>query len=65
MPDEFERTEAGYICLAQYMARAITLGIFGPKFKAMMAPSALRRLLGLVLRLRRSRPSRRADAELT
>jgi lysophospholipase L1-like esterase len=30
-PDEFERTEAGYTCLAQYMARAITLGIFGPR----------------------------------
>ncbi len=29
-PDEFQRTEAGYTCLAQYMARAITLGIFGP-----------------------------------
>lgn len=28
-PDEFQRTEAGYTCLAQYMARAITLGIFG------------------------------------
>jgi acyl-CoA thioesterase I len=40
VPDEFERTEAGYICLAQYMARAITLGIFGPKFKAMMSPQA-------------------------
>jgi lysophospholipase L1-like esterase len=29
-PDEFQRTEAGYMCLAQYMARAITVGIFGP-----------------------------------
>jgi lysophospholipase L1-like esterase len=29
VPDEFERSEAGYVCLAQYMARAITLGIFG------------------------------------
>ncbi len=29
-PDEFQRTEAGYTCLAQYMARAITVGIFGP-----------------------------------
>lgn len=28
-PDEFERTEAGYDCLAQYVARAITLGAFG------------------------------------
>jgi lysophospholipase L1-like esterase len=29
IPDEFQRSEAGYACLAQYMARAITLGIFG------------------------------------
>jgi lysophospholipase L1-like esterase len=29
VPDEFERTEAGYSCLAQYFARAITLGVFG------------------------------------
>jgi hypothetical protein len=29
VPDEFQRNEAGYVCLAQYMARAITLGIFG------------------------------------
>ena len=28
-PDEFERTEAGYNCLAQYLASAITLGAFG------------------------------------
>ncbi len=41
VPDEFERTEAGYVCLAQYMARAITLGIFGHKLNAIMsAPSA-------------------------
>ncbi len=41
VPDEFQRTEAGYICLAQYMARAITLGIFGHKLKAIMSgPSA-------------------------
>lgn len=40
VPDEFERSEAGYICLAQYMARAITLGIFGHKLRAMMSPSA-------------------------
>jgi acyl-CoA thioesterase-1 len=26
--DEFERSEAGYNCLAQYVARAITLGLF-------------------------------------
>jgi len=40
VPDEFQRTEAGYVCLAQYMARAITLGIFGHKLKSMIpAPS--------------------------
>jgi lysophospholipase L1-like esterase len=33
IPDEFERTEAGYVCLAQYMARAITLGIFGQSLR--------------------------------
>ena len=32
-PNEFQRTEAGYACLAQYMARAITLGIFAPALK--------------------------------
>ena len=26
--DEFERSEAGYNCLSQYVARAITLGVF-------------------------------------
>ena len=29
LPDEFEQTEAGYTCLAQYVARAIALGVFG------------------------------------
>ena len=28
-PDEFERTDAGYNCLAQYLASAITVGAFG------------------------------------
>jgi acyl-CoA thioesterase I len=28
-PDEFERTETGYNCLAQYLASAITIGAFG------------------------------------
>jgi len=28
-PDEFERTETGYNCLAQYLASAITVGAFG------------------------------------
>jgi len=29
VPDEFQQSEAGYACLSQYMARAITLGLFG------------------------------------
>jgi acyl-CoA thioesterase I len=33
MPDEFQRSEAGYACLSQYMARAITLGIFGQRLR--------------------------------
>ncbi len=39
-PDEFQQTEAGYACLAQYMARAITLGVYGSRLKprAMQAP---------------------------
>lgn len=32
-PDEFQRSDAGYACLAQYVARAITLGIFAPALK--------------------------------
>ena len=36
--DEFERSEAGYNCLAQYVARAITLGAFAKNMKA--PPSA-------------------------
>lgn len=28
-PEEFARTESGYACLAEYVARAITLGAFG------------------------------------
>jgi lysophospholipase L1-like esterase len=35
--EEFERTEAGYNCLSQYVARAITLGIFA---KGIRAPAA-------------------------
>jgi acyl-CoA thioesterase-1 len=35
VPDEFQRNEAGYVCLSQYMARAITLGIFGKKVPSM------------------------------
>jgi hypothetical protein len=33
VPDEFQRNEAGYACLSQYMARAITLGIFGQRLR--------------------------------
>jgi lysophospholipase L1-like esterase len=33
VPDEFQRSDAGYVCLAQYMARAITLGIFGQRLR--------------------------------
>jgi lysophospholipase L1-like esterase len=29
IPDMFERAESSYACLAQYVARAITLGVFG------------------------------------
>jgi acyl-CoA thioesterase I len=32
--DEFERTESGYNCLAQYLASAITLGAFGKGMSA-------------------------------
>lgn len=35
VPDEFERTEAGYNCLAQYIASAITLGVFGKGMRAL------------------------------
>jgi acyl-CoA thioesterase I len=31
--DAFERTERGYQCLAQYLARAITLGAFGKQLR--------------------------------
>jgi lysophospholipase L1-like esterase len=33
VPDEFQRSEAGYACLSQYMARAITLGLFGQRLR--------------------------------
>ena len=32
-PDEFEQTEAGYTCLAQYVARSITVGVFGKSLR--------------------------------
>ena len=38
VPDEFARNEAGYACMSQYMARAITLGIFGQALR--MFPAA-------------------------
>jgi lysophospholipase L1-like esterase len=39
---EFERSEAGYNCLAQYVARAITLGVFAKKMPAPRQPGAPR-----------------------
>jgi lysophospholipase L1-like esterase len=33
LPDEFEENEIGYTCLAQYVARAITLGVFGKNLR--------------------------------
>jgi lysophospholipase L1-like esterase len=38
LPDEFAQTEAGYSCLAQYVARAIAVGVFGKRMRA-PAPS--------------------------
>jgi acyl-CoA thioesterase-1 len=38
VPDEFQRNEAGYVCLSQYMAQAITLGIFGKKLPSIGPP---------------------------
>jgi acyl-CoA thioesterase I len=34
VPDEFAQTEAGYACLAEYVAHAITLGAFGKELEA-------------------------------
>jgi acyl-CoA thioesterase I len=39
LPDEFQQSEEGYICLAQYLARAITLGVFGDAMKLRSHPS--------------------------
>jgi lysophospholipase L1-like esterase len=36
--EEFERNEAGYNCLAQYVARAITLGVFAKNMPKRAAP---------------------------
>jgi lysophospholipase L1-like esterase len=33
VPDEFQRSELGYACLSQYLARAITLGVFGQRLR--------------------------------
>jgi acyl-CoA thioesterase-1 len=33
LPDEFEATESGYTCLAQYVARAISVGVFGKNLR--------------------------------
>jgi lysophospholipase L1-like esterase len=38
LPDEFEQTEAGYTCLAQYVVRAIALGAFGKNLRREGAP---------------------------
>jgi lysophospholipase L1-like esterase len=37
-PDEFAKTEAGYACLAEYVARAITLGAFGRGLRPLPLP---------------------------
>jgi acyl-CoA thioesterase I len=39
VPDEFLQTETGYVCLAQYLARAITLGVFGNAMKLRSHPA--------------------------
>ena len=31
LSDQFERSEAAYLCLAQYLARAIAIGIHGAR----------------------------------
>ena len=36
-PDEFQRSDAGYACQSQYIARAITLGIFGQRLRMLPA----------------------------
>jgi hypothetical protein len=38
-PEEFARTEAGYACLAEYVARAIALGAFGRGLRDQPGPS--------------------------
>ncbi len=38
--EEFERNEAGYNCLAQYVARAITLGVFAKNMPRRPEPPA-------------------------
>jgi hypothetical protein len=38
--DEFERAEGGYVCLAQYLAQAITVGIFGEAARVQPDPKS-------------------------
>jgi len=38
VPDEFERNEGGYNCLAQYVAQAITLGVFAKNLRPPKKP---------------------------
>jgi lysophospholipase L1-like esterase len=38
VPDEFERNEEGYNCLAQYVAQAITLGVFAKNLRPPKKP---------------------------
>ena len=38
-PEEFAQTEAGYACLAEYVARAITLGAFGKGLRPLPEPA--------------------------
>jgi len=39
VPDAFERAESSYACLAQYVARAITLGVFGKGLRERAQPA--------------------------
>lgn len=39
-PDEFERSESGYVCLAQYLAQAISVGIFGEAARLQSDPKS-------------------------
>ncbi len=39
LPDDIQKVEGGYECLAQYVARAITLGVFGKSLKDLPQPA--------------------------